>query len=252
MSVKDILLSNQWPEAVNPLLICNISDESDKLERAEGILEFFINDDLQSKKFLDFGCGEGHLTKIASQKRTKISWGYDITESWAAGNLTTNWDQIKQDAPFDIICLYDVVDHIEIETVDDIMKKLREVSNVDTKIYIRCHPWCGRHAGHLYDQINKAFVHVVFTEEELKDMGYTTTKITKIIHPITTYEGWFEPHFKIAKRDILTTPVEPFFKNNDLIKNRIVSHWKGSGDPVARQWPDFQLRQSFLDYILNL
>ena len=75
--------SDSWPAAVPADLICD-NKEDEKLNRAAGILNNLITEDLKDKKFLDYGCGEGHVAFIAgSVIPTKISVGFDIeTYPW--------------------------------------------------------------------------------------------------------------------------------------------------------------------------
>ena len=72
--VINLLKSDEWPEAVPEFLICEDTEE-DKSDRAEGILDF-MGLDLDGKKFLDFGCGEGHVAMKAAES-AKVSVGYD-------------------------------------------------------------------------------------------------------------------------------------------------------------------------------
>jgi cyclopropane fatty-acyl-phospholipid synthase-like methyltransferase len=64
-----MLDANTWPIAVHPDLICNDESEADKMARAQAILDIIISDSVQGKKVLDFGCGEGHLTKAVSDRK---------------------------------------------------------------------------------------------------------------------------------------------------------------------------------------
>jgi len=57
MELVNLLNSKAWPHAVDPALICDISSEQDKEDRAEGILDLIIDIHLENLKFLDFGCG---------------------------------------------------------------------------------------------------------------------------------------------------------------------------------------------------
>lgn len=76
--LKAFLNSGEWPQAVNPEVICSVNSKEDKLERAEGILNIVVNADLIGKKFLDFGTGEGHVPFKAQEQKVKLSVGYDL------------------------------------------------------------------------------------------------------------------------------------------------------------------------------
>jgi hypothetical protein len=64
--LEPLLKSDQWPQAVNEYLICDLNSEDDKDARAQGIIAAMIDPDLTGKKFLDFGCGEGHVVNERS------------------------------------------------------------------------------------------------------------------------------------------------------------------------------------------
>lgn len=262
--LKKLLHSSDWPAAVNSDLICDISSEQDKLDRAEGIIDLIIDVNLANKKFLDFGCGEGHVVNKTLEQNPKTSLGYDIVKSDRWGKwpnpslLTTNWDEIKNNGPYDIILIYDVLDHILNESPVNALRKVKEVSAPGCKIYARCHPWCSRHATHLYRKLNKAFLHLVFTDEELDSMGLTERiNARKIIHPLVTYHSWFsEAGINMAHEQVIQKNVEDAFFSQPLIANRIKPHWKDSHLEEAlrtgTKMPIYQMQQEFVDYVLTV
>lgn len=253
--LKKLLYSEEWPEAVSELQIVNQDSEEEKLERAEGIVDLLIEDEISNKKFLDFGCGEGHAAKYASSLAS-ISVGYDMTKNqrsklnWENKEnnllLTTNFEKVKEEGPYEIILMYDVIDHTE--QITETLKMARSVLSEKGKIYLRCHPWSGRHGGHLYKQINKAFIHLIFTEEEIKKMGYKyEEKNQKIVLPIITYSKY------IKESGLIQTEKEPelekqkpeaFFEKNKLILKRLKESINIEG------FPEFQMSQCFVDYVL--
>ncbi|NJL34796.1 MAG: hypothetical protein HC893_14275 [Chloroflexaceae bacterium] len=90
VSLKSLLASDAWPKAVDPNLICDQESETDKISRAEGILELLVEKDLKDRKFLDFGCGEGHVAYKALVQEPTISVGYDIKASSHWSNFGSN------------------------------------------------------------------------------------------------------------------------------------------------------------------
>jgi SAM-dependent methyltransferase len=80
--IEDIM-SPQFPLAVDPLLISDDTPE-EKSMRAETILNVWLPE-LQGKRFLDFGCGEGFIPVLAS-RTAEIAVGCDID--------TTGWDMV--------------------------------------------------------------------------------------------------------------------------------------------------------------
>jgi SAM-dependent methyltransferase len=194
-----------WPLAVNNLLLCDPNSEEMKSKRATGIIDFLKSENIydENKKVLDYGCGEGHLAKELN------CTGYDIeNHNWIdESSLTCDFEKVKANGPYDLIMLHDVVDHMK--NIEDI-SNLKEVLNEDGKIFIRCHPWSGRHGGHLYQTENKAFIHL-FLEEA--DDG-----LIKVKDPENFYQSLFEKlGYKVEKTFVHADPVESFFDNNHLI-----------------------------------
>ena len=103
--LKALLESAEWPQAAPDFLICE-ETEKDKMERAEGIVSY-LGQEFKDQKFLDFGCGEGHVVKHVSGLGAAKSTGYDIKTSgpfaWnkEEGNhmLTTDFEYLKSNAP---------------------------------------------------------------------------------------------------------------------------------------------------------
>lgn len=259
--LKALLKSDKWPMAVNPNLIVNNSSYDDKLERGESILDTFVENGLINKKFLDFGCGEGHVAKAASA-RASYSVGYDIDETgWEAFHetdrfmLTNDWQAVINKGPYDVVFLYDVLDHIESEDPIDILKMINSVMVPNGKVHVRCHPWCSRTSSHVYRTINKAFIHMFFSEEELREMGCDPLPSRKIIHPLVTYDDWFQKGgFNKIDEKTLRQDVEPFFMKEELLSNIIKNHYKDSFEEryaSGREFPKYQLEQQMLDFQLE-
>lgn len=260
--LKKLLNTEAWPEAVNGFQIADEHSEKDKDERAEGIINFlFASEDFKEKKFLDFGCGEGHVANYVSQKTFSV--GYDVSNeksrfTWGekVDNLflTSNFDDVKSNAPYDLILIYDVLDHAEDPV--DILNKAKSVLSENGHIHMRCHPWCSRHGGHLYKQINKAFAHLVFSEEELLEMGLNLDKTikNKVIYPISYYEGLISSvGLKIVSREIDEQEPERFFSDNFVVSKRIKAALpENNGTKMRELFPSFQLKQCFLDFIIKL
>jgi SAM-dependent methyltransferase len=199
------------------------------------------------------------MAKYASTQETKISVGYDVIKSensnftWEEKQenflLSTDLEKIKAEGPYDVVLIYDVLDHAQDPT--QILKDAKSLLAENGEIYLRCHPWCGRHGGHLYRQINKAFVHLVFTENELERMGYKLEFINKVFYPIGTYNNIIkDAGFSKKDPEIDHQSIEEFFSKNEIIKNRILRNFK------SKKWekkePEFQLEQCFLDYKLKI
>ena len=244
---------DDWPRAINPDLICQKDSEADKEYRAESIIEFVITDYLKGMKFLDFGCGEGHVVAAAAATGATVAVGYnpenlgwdrfDQNENFI---LHTNVDKIYENAPYDVVLLFDYLDHC-----DQTQEMLGHLSNgvlaPEGKIYVHCHPWCSRHGTHLYEQgFNKAFAHLVMDDVELVRLGgYSNKKTLRITHPVGTYRQWFEKAgLKIISEQINTENVEDFFFTDQDVWDRIHSRWDGD-DPTEH------IKISSIDYVLT-
>lgn len=252
--LKKALESSKWPEAVNPNLICDRSSEQDKVERAVGIIELMVEQNLTGKKYLDFGCGEGHTVAEAAKHGTALAIGYDRerNETWdrLGGenvSFTDKWVEVEAAGPYDAVVLFDVIDHTIGESPVQILEKVKSVLAPDGLIYLRTHPYTSRHGTHLYHKLNKAYLHLVFTEEELATLvpDYVTEANAKVTLPMAQYAAVFTEAglTQVSKRDI-TERVEAFFKI-PKIAERIM---RKTGH---KTFPEFQMSLQFIDYVLK-
>lgn len=259
--IPALLEGGRWDLAVDPQAIADPNSDDDKFTRANGILQLVINEPLVNTKFLDFGCGEGH-TVVEAARQSTIAVGYDIQDhqKWRAfptkSNriLTSKWEDVTENAPYDIILIYDVLDHVadEQEAIS-CLTKIKNVLNKKGKIFVRFHPWCSRTGTHLYQQINCAFLHLCLNNDQLNKLGYKQDHTIKVIHPQLTYKDWFTKAGLInIGLTIHREPVSKFF-TEPPISSLIKKHWKDSHDESLANGqilPTFQLEQHFLDFTL--
>lgn len=247
--LKKLLNSGSWPLATPDFLICDATDK-DKFERADGILAY-IGQDLKGKKFLDFGCGEGHLVERVAATGSAISVGFDQVKSgslaWESQNsgslLTTDFEKVKSKGPYDFVVIYDVLDHADDPV--EVLKLARSVVSDKGKVFVRCHPICARHATHQYKKINRAFIQLVFTEDELKSMGLENDIKQKTFFPINDNKKWFGvAGFKVNHHDSVKSQVEEFFRANKIVSARLTR------PPYNKSFPEYQMQQVFNDYVL--
>jgi SAM-dependent methyltransferase len=155
------------------------------------------------------------------------SIGFDITQqgtlNWEDSNdevlLTTNRDLVFQQGPYDKILLYDVLDHTP--NSKSPLQDCYDLLKPDGRIYVRCHHWTGRHGGHLYRTMNKAFVHFLFLPEELQKLGLQMDEnIRTVLHPL----GGYYFNFNYTKLDVESQSapihIDKFFEQH-LIQKRI-------------------------------
>lgn len=260
-TLKEILFTDQWPNAVNRHLICDPNNEQDKLGRGRGVLELMVEEDLKNIKFLDYGCGEGQTAYVAADLEATLSVGfdrknYDIWNNYKKDNLkfTTTWQEVADNGPYDVILIFDVIDHLVGEKPSETLTRAKDVLKPGGKIYVRTHPFTSRHAPHAYNDLNKAFVHLVFTPEELKQITkFSQSKYVEptlpVVFPLKTYKELIgSVGLKIIDQRELKETVEPFFKT-PMISQRIIKNVAALGG--SEKFPDFQMSLQFVDFVVG-
>jgi len=188
-----------------------------------------------------------------------VSVGYDIKkQNWdklksERLTLTNSWSLVESLGPFDVILVNDVLDHTKDPKEE--LSKIQSVKKPQTgKVVLRLHPWSSRHGTHIYKQLNKAYLHLVFTEEELISMGLEETRTLRILDPINAYKKMIkEAGFSIIKENVTTHPIEMFFTHTPEVLRRIKSKWKNSEIPELASgvlFPRDVLEVQFIDFTL--
>lgn len=227
--------SEEWPMAVQPhLIVRSDADDAEKQFRAlqvVGIMAMDFNDTVT----LDFGCGEGHVAKEISTHATKVV-GYDIkgNTDWndkKSDNLsfTTSVDQVKAAAPYDRVILYDVLDHLKGDDPIAVLTNIRDMLKPGGIVFCRCHPWTARHGSHLYEQINKAYLHLALTPDELAKAGYVSDYNLRLVKPMAAYNSWFAGAGFTVERKITSDPIPEFF-SGPILDRIIKVTWGGNMD----------------------
>lgn len=234
-------LPYEWPVAIDSAFISE-DTETDKRMRASGILEM-LPDEWRDGKFLDFGCGEGHL---ASQAATVTkSYGYDIKKTWVDNeNCSINWKEIKSNGPYDFILMFDVFDHIEGD-LNNTIARLKDVLSPDGLIWARCHPWSSRHGGHVYNVSNKAYAHLAFSQEDLIKYGAESDCVLKEHDPLSFYWQKFKD-FNVSKETITLQSLENYFLQPSVY-NRITDFWSEKKYIKGRSSPPFSCGKTLTD-----
>ena len=217
IDVDHLLLDQEWPLAVDPKYI--IYTEDQKIERASRILRVYIQESLHGKCFLDWGNDEYVIAETSKIAKHVCGYRHDLDEK------------------FDIILLYDVIDHLkDEEQIDNVISEIIRLSHQGTTIHLRCHPWTSRHATHGYYELNKAFAHF-FTK-----LGKDTIKI---IRPIEYYKKLFNRFSMIEYKQHIYS-LEPFF-----LAQPFVDIFETILDGDA-EWQKYYLSVQFIDYKLRI
>lgn len=239
-----------WPEAVDPSFLIDIQDESQKFLRAEAIVELFVKYPVDGLSVLDYGCGEGHVA-VEMAKRGAEVVGYDPNYSgkFTEAKFVGSQDEAFLSGPYDMIILFDVLDHVMDIHPSEILKKCAAATKPGGRILCRFHPWCSRHGTHIFHKSNKAFLHLVFDEQLLVDFGLPGMPTRKVIHPRFSYKAWAaEAGLEFTKLETQRQTVEEFFKS---YRDSIMDHWRFSTVDTelaaGRGWPGYAMEQNFID-----
>lgn len=248
--IGDLLGIREWPEAVAPRLATTSVKKEDQINRANAVLDMMLDRPLEKTHFLDFGCGEGWVVNQVHNRGVVSATGYDIKGEpcWTEmrGTYTTKYGDLKPKS-YDILLMYDVLDHCEDPV--DAMNKIYDLAKLDSRVYVRCHPWTSKHANHIYKYgLNKSYIHLFLTWQEMKEIVNNFPMFTRTEKdPITAYRWWFSK-FDIVKERLIEEDVHPFFlipAFRELIQN------ENQIDPA--QMDNFlrSMRIQFVDYILT-
>jgi SAM-dependent methyltransferase len=246
--IRRLLDNDDWPIALDPDLICNTEEKTKKA--ATAVLTLLVSEDLKNKRFLDFGCGAGHVVVEALKHEVKTATGYDLDLSKCKFNIPnffSDLDKVNDAGPYDLILMHDVLDHAVGIPPVEILAQANNLLAKNGRLYLRNHPWCSRHGGHIFEQKNKAFLHLVLDEIELiRVAGLQTEPNVRVLNPIETYRDWInKAGFNIISETPIITPVENFFLAPSRINSRIQKHWHNTNSPQDR------LEVDFVEYILQ-
>ena len=116
-----------------------------------------------------------------------------------------------------------------------------------TLFFVSCHPWCGRHGAHLYDKLNKPWLPVIFTLQELEFLGCKESCPTKHFDdPQRYYESFFkELGLKIESADPIVDFIETLSQRHDyaIIKRRMErALGQNYLEKVQLTWIDYVLK----------
>lgn len=250
--VESLLAVPNWPEAVPPHLISSEASTQDQIERANSVLDMVLDSDVTGSHFLDFGCGEGWISRQILLRKVGSSTGYDINKSdnWKKINgpiFTNNFDDLKR-GYYNHIMLYDVLDHAE--NPEEIMTQVRMLIAKDGRVYVKCHPWTSKHASHLFKhKLNKAYIHLFLTWQEIYEtIGKVSPMYTRVEkNPLEAYRWWFHS-FKVLSEKIVKEPVHPFFLQDEY--KQLIQR-EQQIDPLGMDEFMDRMTIQFADYVLT-
>lgn len=234
-------------------MIVNGKGEAEKKFRAVQIVKL-LREDLTHKRVLDLGCGEGHVSREMAETAHQVV-GYDLRPYPVQAELATAKLRFSHDrldvaaAPYDFILLYDVLDHLEGEDPVAFLTWAGGLLSHGGKMFIRTHPWTSRHGGHLYEiGLNKAFLHLALTPDELARLGHTPPPMLRLARPQASYESLFkDAGLKVLEKKVHGEAVDEFF-SGALLDRMIKITWKGT---VDRAEALKIIGNSFIDYKLG-
>lgn len=244
--IRALMSIDCWPEAMD---VSDIAEESveQQQDRARIILDTVLDESLEGKNFLDFGCGDGWMVHDAC-RRGANAVGYDIKASSNWNELFTNDIDSLRPNSFDVVFMYDVLDHcVNIDDPTIVMERVKKLLKKNGVVYIRCHPWVSKHATHLCKQgLNKAYIHLFLRWDEFEYLGYKPMATRMETDPLKAYHWWFR-NFKIVEERIHKEPVSDFFFVPSF-KQLVIEEQKLDGDRRDAFFSDMQYQ--FIDFRL--
>ncbi len=245
--------SDDWPEAIPEYLIVRMdAPDAEKRFRAIQIVSM-LDHDLTGLRCLDLGCGTGHIAvEMASKAHSVV--GYDIVpqKSWSKfQNSPVFFTSSKEDGfgePFDFIFCYDVIDHLEREQPYEFMTWAASLLDSNGTMIVRAHPWTSRHGSHSYEVVNKAYIHLALTPQELINNEIPIDCSLRLVRPLASYEAIFKKAgLKVVNKNTATVDLEPFF--DDAIIERINKiNWRGN---ISLEITRKIMVTQFIDYQLE-
>jgi 2-polyprenyl-3-methyl-5-hydroxy-6-metoxy-1,4-benzoquinol methylase len=244
---KDVLESDEWPTAVDPAYLCD--NEQKTTSRAIGILEMFVIEPVKNKRVLDFGCGNGHVAIECLKREAKvIGYDSDLSKCQFQNDIfTDDFNSVIKNGPYDIVILYDVLDHSTSMSPRELLLNISKVLSLNGKVYVRNHPWCSRHGSHFYLQKNKAFLHLALDEIELARIGIVQEPVLRVYKPEEEYQKWIQGSgLKVVAESKVLCDIEPLFLTPSPLHHRIISHWNDFNEM------NINMSIEFMDYVLEL
>ncbi len=246
--------NDNWPQAVLPHLIISDKHPDATIKKQFRAVQMIgLMGVPTGARILDCGCGEGHVANEMANNNEVI--GYDITSSPIWNTLdrfnltfTTSREIVTARKPFDFITLYDVIDHLEGVSPEEFLSWIISLLSENGKVFVRCHPWTSAHGGHLYETMNKAYIHLALTADEIAQAGLQPLPNLKIVRPLATYDKLIEnAGFVINNRKGYSDPVPKYF-SGELLDRIVNVTWRGA---IDHETALKIMSNQFIDYTLS-
>ena len=152
---------------------------------------------LEGKYVLDGGCGPGGRTMYYASNGAKEVLGIDIYKpdldcaSEAAKKRGLDNVSFKQaslseipleDETVDLMFMNDVIEHIGTDILDEVLSECKRVLKPGGRLCVEFPPWTGAFAGHLMSYIKLPWVHLLFSEETIKQTLYQIDGEGRVSH----------------------------------------------------------------------
>jgi 2-polyprenyl-3-methyl-5-hydroxy-6-metoxy-1,4-benzoquinol methylase len=249
--VQSLMEIDCWPEAVPNFLVGGEVSDTDQINRANAVLDMMLDRSVENLNFLDFGCGEGWIANEVMKRGVATSTGYDL---WTKPNwvkfdkptFTNLFSDLKSEY-YDLIMLYDVIDHCDNPL--DVVDKIKSLLSPNGIVYVRCHPWISKHGSHVYKQgLNKSYVHLFLTYEELtENIDEPPLFVRRELNPLEAYRYWFND-FEISKERIIREELSEFFLVPSF-KKLVIAEQELPEERHEEFFKDMEIQ--FVDYVLE-
>lgn len=228
-SLRQILKSDVWPKSVN-------LDNFDEKEYLEKFLVNVINiDNLDvlylgkyPETFQNYVKDKNPSKAVAYyEESTKLNKNNNYKKDFYESSTlisTTNFNDVIKEAPYDVIIIYDFIEHTNIQMpVDKILGMIKNLRKNNGPIYFRAHPFCSRFHDHNNYHSNKAYSHLVFSEKEKLKIGCLSGQrpCRELLTETDYFKLFFDQELEIKERKLIEHSPEKFFFEQKLIAERI-------------------------------
>ena len=196
--------------------------------------------DLNNKRVLDFGCGMGGMALwYATAFDNCQVYGLDIdphhiqiTEHLIKKHNIQNIvcdkrnildDPLREDERFDYIFFNDVVEHIDLPILTEIIQQVSKHLTEDGKIFITYPPWAGPYASHVTEDVGIYWCQFLPESMLMKRIKKNNRTIVgdRESDLISAYKGLNHLTHKKIKKVIATTDLKLVHRRTHNILNKI-------------------------------